>query len=117
MVFGPGSEDGQFADMSEPAGRRRRLLFHLQELKYVNKRRSETHYLNWAQNRPENKGHEVVSLVPHPEQLHFGFYAWSETDCRENTCNFAIFLAGGGEILSLYSAEDLFFTRMKKKKP
>ncbi|MEQ2190964.1 hypothetical protein XENOCAPTIV_016353, partial [Xenoophorus captivus] len=28
-----GGEDGQFADMSEPDGRRRLLLFHLQELR------------------------------------------------------------------------------------
>lgn len=26
LVFGPGGEEGQFADMSEPAARRRRLL-------------------------------------------------------------------------------------------
>lgn len=26
LVFGPGGEEGQFADMSEPAGRRRQLL-------------------------------------------------------------------------------------------
>lgn len=31
LVFGARGEDGRFADMSEPDGRRRRLLFHLQE--------------------------------------------------------------------------------------
>lgn len=40
LVFGPSGEDGQCTDMSEPAGRRRRLRFHLQELKYVNTRSS-----------------------------------------------------------------------------
>lgn len=40
LVFGPSGKDGQFTDMSEPAGRRRRLCFHLQELKYVNTRSS-----------------------------------------------------------------------------
>lgn len=68
MVFGPGGEEGQFADMSEPAGRRRRLLFHLQELKYVNKRSSAATTESAASNRDagrkiENTRHELISLV------------------------------------------------------
>lgn len=81
MVFGPGGEEGQFADMSEPAGRRRRLLFHLQELKYVNKRRrgareggggGDLQRLKTTEDEKigfKNTRHELIPLVD-PDGLH-----------------------------------------------
>ncbi|MEQ2174213.1 hypothetical protein GOODEAATRI_005566, partial [Goodea atripinnis] len=64
LVFRAGGEDGQFADMSEPDGRRRLLLFHLQELRYVNKEELGQFYRSGARADTRMKDGRAAHFIP-----------------------------------------------------